>query len=71
MKRAVKFIKICRIGSARTEKGERMLTENLREIEDALIRMEDASDIWQNGIIKALLRAVYALLTWAIRKERT
>lgn len=48
-----------------------MLTENLREIEDALVRMEDASDIWQNGIIKALLRAVYALLTWAIRKERT
>ena len=57
--------------SVRTEKGEAMLTENLREIEDALVRMEDASDIWQNGIIKALLRAVYALLTWAIRKERT
>jgi hypothetical protein len=47
-----------------------MLTENLREIEDALIRMEDASDIWQNAIIKAILRAVYALLTRAIRKEK-
>ena len=47
-----------------------MLTENLREIEDALVRMEDASDIWQNGIINAILRAVYPLLTWAIRKER-
>lgn len=48
-----------------------MLTENLREIEDALVRMEGCADIWQNGIIKALLRAVYNLLVWAIRKERT
>lgn len=47
-----------------------MLKENLREIEDALVRMEDASDIWQNGIIKAILRAVYNLLVWAIRKEK-
>ena len=47
-----------------------MLTENLREIEDALVRMEDASDIWQNNVIRALLRAVYNLLVWAIRRDR-
>ena len=44
------------------------LTEDLANMEDALVRLEPSADIWQNRIITALCKAVYHILVWIIRK---
>lgn len=38
-------------------------------MEEALCRVSDCPEIWQNQIILAICKAVYHLLLWAIRRE--
>ena len=45
------------------------IQQSLREMEDALERLEQSPDIWQNQIIKALCRAVWILLTKEAKRK--
>lgn len=46
------------------------LIQDLTNMEDAMSRVADRSDIWQDRLIYAICKAVYDLLKWAIRRDR-
>ncbi len=45
-----------------------VLMEDLDGMEEALLVLERSPDIWQNKIVKALVRAVYHILLYLIKK---
>jgi hypothetical protein len=47
----------------------RQLLDDLSAMEDALSRVADRSDIWQDRIIHAICKAVYDIIVVIIRKE--
>ena len=49
-------------------KRESML-ECMSAMEDAMLRLKDRQDVWQNNIIYWLCRSVWLLLEHAIRSE--
>jgi hypothetical protein len=46
------------------------LTEDLEAMEEVMARTADRADIWQDRLIYAMARAIYHLLTWAVREDR-
>lgn len=47
------------------------LMQDLDAMEDAMLRTADRCDIWQDRLIYSMAKAIYHLLKWAIRKERS
>lgn len=45
------------------------LKKDLENIENCMIRLGDRTDIWQDRMIYVICKAVFDLLSWAIRKE--
>lgn len=46
------------------------LMKDLEFCENAMCRLGDRSDIWQDRMIYVIAKAVFDLLRWAIRRER-
>ena len=44
--------------------------EDLEAMEEVMERTADRADIWQDRLIYAMAKAIYHLLTWAVRRER-
>ena len=47
------------------------LLHDLDNMETAMCRTADRCDIWQDRLIYAMCKAIYDLLKWALRKEKT
>lgn len=47
---------------------EEAMLQDKSNMEDSLCRVESCSEIWQNEVIRALCKAVFHLLEYALRK---
>jgi len=47
------------------------LIKDLEAMEEAMIRTADRCDIWQDRVIYAIAKAVYHIITYILRRDKS
>lgn len=50
---------------------EKRLIKDMANMEEAMIRTGDRTDIWQDRLIYAMAKAIWDILCWIMRQERS